>query len=64
MSNQEKLQYARSRLGLARMMGDQSEVEKWREHVAFWEAAEQGVQLTGNGRGESDGESSPAVSSN
>ena len=46
MSNQEKLQYAKSRLGLARMMGDVEEVKKWLEHVAFWEAAEQNMHPT------------------
>lgn len=46
MSNQEKLQYAKSRLGLARMMGDVEEVNKWLEHVAFWEAAEQNMHPT------------------
>ena len=38
MSDFEKIQYAKARLGLARMMGDASEVEKWREHVAYWES--------------------------
>jgi hypothetical protein len=49
MTDFEKLQYARARLGLARMMGDQAEVEKWREHVAYWEAAQQHVQPTAAG---------------
>jgi len=46
MSNEEKLQYARSRLGLARMVGDTAEVEKWKEHIAYWEAFYQSVHWT------------------
>lgn len=47
MTDLEKLQYAKARLGLARLMGDTEEVEKWREHVKYFEAAQQSVQPTG-----------------
>lgn len=36
MSDYEKLQYANARLGLASMMNDVPEVEKWTEHVRYW----------------------------
>ena len=38
MTDQDKLQYAKARLGLACMMGDTAEADKWAEHVAYWEA--------------------------
>lgn len=37
MTTIQKLQYAQSRLALAKMMGDTSEeIAKWQEHVDYW----------------------------
>jgi hypothetical protein len=36
----EKLEYAKARLGLAHIMGDVQEAEKWSKHVAYWQDAQ------------------------
>ena len=37
MTTTQKWQYAKSRLALAKMMGDTSEeIAKWQEHVDYW----------------------------
>ena len=37
MTTLQKLQYAQSRLAMAKMMGDTTaEIAKWQEHVAYW----------------------------
>ena len=36
MSTHESLQYAESRLALARLMRDAEEVKMWQEYVAYW----------------------------
>jgi hypothetical protein len=56
MSDYEKLMYARSRLGLARMMSDTAEIGNWTEHVRYWESRLTSLQADRVSSEQSDGE--------
>ena len=38
MNTLESLNYAQGRLAMSRAMCDHSEIEKWREHVEYWQS--------------------------